>query len=350
MERILLYYPSINIPDGNWLRNSLLYTDKVATIFPFFDMYDKRINDDTKILFDEGQYQPISVLNELKPSHTEFNSFQANFINIIKSKEFDAQKKDINKYEWEQNQGITDYTILAEKLSHNLADFLADKKLLQRENMGVFSVERNCAIIYMSMLADYLACINKHLVIPSTDKQEFERLTYQLADKKVLTTRLQLHNCLPTPSPNTSIKKIIEFKKKRKQELLQFRELLDKVEKEVNEIEDFQEQKLRLIQFQEKIQKELIEITKLLGDSRLDFVLNGFSSLLDFKQKEVIGTVSGLSVVGAGIATSLPLIGLGAGALLLTGTLISSYKKINRQVESNASSYIYYAQREGILT
>jgi hypothetical protein len=76
MERILLYYPSINIPDGNWLRNSLLYTDKVSSIIPFIDMNDERLNDDMKILFDEGQYQPISVFNELNPSHKEFPKFQ----------------------------------------------------------------------------------------------------------------------------------------------------------------------------------------------------------------------------------------------------------------------------------
>jgi len=349
MERILLYYPAINIPDGNWLRNSLLYTDKVASIVPFVDMNDNRIDDDTKSLYDNGFYQPISVFNNLNPSHKEFNKFQENFINTIESKEFKAYQKVTNDYPWGQDKGMTDYSMYAEKLSHEIAEFLQERNLLKRGNYGVMTVEKNSAIIYMSMLADYLASISNDLVIPSTDEQEFEKLTFQLADKKVLTHRLQLDSCLPTPTPDTEIKDIIKFKKARKQELLQFRAILDTVESELNKTEDEKEKKLKLVQFQEKLQKELLEIKKLLGDSKLDFILNGFSSLLDFKQKEIVGTVSGLGLAGAGVVASLPFVGLGAGLLLLTGTLISSYKKINRQVEANSSSYIYYAQQAGLL-
>ena len=349
MERILLYYPAINIPDGNWLRNSLLYTDKVASIVPFVDMNDERIDNDTKLLYDNGLYQPISVFNNLNPGHAEFNKFQENFISTIESAEFNAYQKITNDYPWGQDRGMTDYSMYAEKLSYEITEFLSERNLLKRGNMGVMTVEKNSAIIYMSMLADYLASINKDLVIPSTDEQEFEKLTFQLADKKVLTHRLQLDSCLPTPSPDTNIKDIIKFKKTRKQELIQFREMLDQVETELNKVADEKEKKLKLVQFQEKLQKELIEIKKLLGDSKLEFILNGFSSLLDFKQREVVGTVTGLGVAGAGVVASLPLIGLGAGALLLTGTLVSSYKKINRQVQANSASYIYYAQKAGLL-
>jgi hypothetical protein len=351
MERILLYYPSINIPNGGWLRNSLLYTDKVSSIVPFLDMTDQRLNDDMRLLLQEEQYEPISVFNQIKPSQTEFKTFQNNFIDTINSKEFQSYKKDITKYEYGSDRGIMDYTMYAEKLTNEVAGFLAERDLLKRGNMGVFLVEKNTANIYMSMLADYLACINrKHLIIPSTDEQEFERLTYQIADEKVLTHRIQLNNCLPTPSANATIKDIVKFKNKRKQELLQFREVLDNTEADIQNANSDQERKLKMIQFKEKVQKEIIEIKKMLGDSKLDFVLNGLSSLLDFKQKEVVGTISGLGVVGAGVITSLPLVGLGAGVILLTGTLISSLKKINRQVQVNSSSYIYYAQKRGILT
>lgn len=351
MERILLYYPSINIPDGNWLRNSLLYTDQVSSIVPFADTKDERLSDEMRILLDEGQYHPTSVFKELDPSNKEFTKFQKNFINTIESKEFKSYKKEIKKYGYRQNQGITNYTMYAEKLSQKMANFLSDKNLLKRGNMGVFSVEKNTAIIYMSMLADYLACINsRYLVIPSTDKQEFEKLAFQLADEKVLTHRIQLNDCLPTPSTSATLRDIVKFKSKRKQELLQFREVLDNVEAEINAAENDQERKMKMIRFKERVQKEIIEIKKLLGDSKLDFVLNGLSSLLDFKQKEVVGTISGLSVAGAGVIASIPFVGLGAGALLLSGTLISSFRKIKRQVQANSSSYIYYAQKAGILT
>lgn len=351
MERILLYYPSINIPDGRWLKNALLYTDKVASIVPFVDMNDIRIDNDTKALYDDGLYQPISVFNNLDSSHKEFYKFKQNFIDTIDSKEFRSFKRETQDYEWAKGRGIAAYSIYAEKLSYEIIDFLRERNLLKPEDKGVFSVEKKSAIIYMSMLADYLACINmKDLIIPSTDQQEYEKLAYQLTDEKALTHRFQLDNCLPSPSPYTTIKDIIKFKKKRKQELLQFREILDNAEVEIYSAENDSEIKRKMIHFQEKIQKEVIKIKKLLGDSRLEYVLNGFSSLFDFKQKEIVGTVTGLGLAGTGLVVSLPFVGLGAGALLLTGTLVSSYKKINRQVQSNSSSYIYYAQKAGILT
>jgi hypothetical protein len=349
MEKILLYYPSTNIPDGKWLRNSLLYTDKVASILPY-DMGSERISDETKLLFDEDLYQPIYVFNELNPGHPEFEKFENNFLDTIKSEAFEKILKRIEFYSAGQNKELADYEMFVNKLTYRIADYLRNNNLL-RETVAYdeIALEKNTAIIYMSMLADYLARINKNLVIPSTDEREFETLAFQLADEKALTYRIQLDNCLPTPLPDANIKDIVKFKKKRKLELLNFREELEKAEKEINLVDDNQERKEKMKKFQDRIEKEIIEIKKLLGDSKLEFILNGFSSLLDFKQKEIVGTVSGLGIVGGGVIASLPLIGLGAGALLLTGTLVSSFKKINRQVEANSFSYIYYAQQQGIL-
>lgn len=349
MERILLYYPSINIPDGNWLRNSLLYTDKVASIFPFENLDDSRVSDDTRILYDEGLYKPISVFNEFNPTHKELKKFEKNVIDTLSSDEFRQLQTTVERYNRQQNLGFADYEMYVNKLTSNVAAYLGEHGLIRHSHYFEVRVEKLSAIVYMTLLADYLASVNKDLVIPSTDEQEYERLAFQLANDKVLTHRIQLDNCLPTPSFEVSIKDIIKFKKKRVQELLQFRIELDKIEVEINSCADDISRKRKMVQFQEKVQKELIEIRKLLGDSKIDYVLNGFSSLLDFKQKEIVGTGTGLGVAGAGVVANLPLIGLGAGVLLLTGTLISSFRKINRQVEANSSSYIYYAQKAGIL-
>lgn len=350
MKRILLYYPSVNIPDGNWLRNSLLYTDKVASIFPFQNIEDERVNKEMRTLFDEGLYNPISVFDNFNHSHKELEKFEKNFIETVSSDEFKNVQSTITTYNRQQDLGLGDYEMYVNKLTENASRFLTENNLMRYGLYDEVRVEKFSAIVYMSMLADYLACTNKDLVIPSTDEYEFERLAFQLSNEKTLTHRIQFDNCLPTPNSNVSIEKIIKFKKKREQELLQFRIELDKIEADINAATDDISRKRKMVQFQEKVQKELIEIKKLMGDSKLDFILNSFSSLLDFKQKEIIGTATGLGVAGIGIVSSLPLVGLGAGALLLSGTLVSSNRKINRQVEANSSSYIYYAQKEGILT
>ena len=34
MAQTILYYPTINIQDGSWLRNAILYWDEVSSIVP----------------------------------------------------------------------------------------------------------------------------------------------------------------------------------------------------------------------------------------------------------------------------------------------------------------------------
>jgi hypothetical protein len=345
MKRVLLYYPAINIPDGNWLRNSLLYTDSIASIFPFYSVDDERVSEETKMLYSEGFYEPIQLFGKLIDANPEFKKFEKLFIDTIESSGFKKLKKEYKKYKHDENS----FTLYAEKLSHSLADYLTKKKLLTRENYGILSVEKNAAIVYMSMLATYLARTSTDsLLIPSTDQQEYEKLAFQLADNKELTYRFQLDKCLPSPSPDCSIKSILKFKKKREQELIKFRKEIDKLESELKSANDDEERKLKMIQFQEQIKLDLIEIKKLMGDSSLKYLLNGLSSLLEIKKPEIVGTLTGLGVAGA-VATVLPFVGLGAGALLLTGTLVSSYRQIHREVAANSSSYIYYAGEAGII-
>lgn len=346
----LLYYPSTNIPNGEWLRNSLLYTDKVSSILPY-DMGSNHVSDLTKLLSDEEIYYPIYVYDELQKYNPEFETFENNFIETIESNEFKKIKTEYqNFYSNNTDVGIADFEMFKNKFTYRIAEYLSNNQLLKESSyQDEVAVEKNTAAIYLGMLADYLARINNNLVIPSTDEQEYEKLVFQLADKKSLTYRIHLDNCLPTPLPHTEIKDILKFKKKRKYELFQFREQLKKLEDEISSVDDHQERKKKFNDFHDKIEKEIIEIKKLLGDSKLKFLLNSFSSLLDFKQKEIVGTLSTLGIVGSGVIASLPLIGLGAGALLLTGTLISSFKEINRKVQVYSSSYIYYAQKEGLL-
>jgi hypothetical protein len=35
MAQTILYYPTINIQDGTWLRNAILYWDEVSSIVPY---------------------------------------------------------------------------------------------------------------------------------------------------------------------------------------------------------------------------------------------------------------------------------------------------------------------------
>ena len=345
IERVLLYYPSTNIPDGAWIRNSLLYTDKVSSILPY-DMGSDHVTDLTKLLSDEELYDPIDIFKVLNSYHPDYETFENNFIETIESEAFKKIKTDFIYY----SENTSHYEMFKNKFSNKIVQYLSEHQLLEDRPWGEVAVEKNTAAIYLGMLADYLARISKKKITPSTDEQSFEDLVFRLADKKVTTLKIQLNDCLPTPRPDVQIKDIVKFKKKRIQELSQFRKVLDDNEAKLNSASNNEERKDLMIKFKEDYEREVRSLKNLLGDSKLNFLLSGFSSLFDFTKKEVLGTISGLTVASGVVISNLPFVNLGAGALILTGTLVSSYKKINRQVQANSSSYIYYAQKAGILT
>ena len=211
MERILLYYPTTNIPDGAWVRNSLLYTDKVSSILPY-DLGSDHVTDLTKLLSDDGLYHPIYISDVLNSYNPEYKNFEDTFIETIESEAFKKIKTDSLEY---YSENTSNYEMFKNKFTSKIIQYLSAKQLLEDRPWGEVAVEKNAAAIYLGMLVDYLARINnENLIIPSTDEQEFEKLTYQIADKKILTHRIQLDNCLPTLSPNATIKDIVKFKNK----------------------------------------------------------------------------------------------------------------------------------------
>lgn len=355
MERILLYYPAINIPNGTWLRNSILYTDKVSSIFPFNDMHDVKVNDDMRILCDEGLYKPIYVFNELQKEMylktKEFEDFENNFIETINSDDFKKLQSKTEKYYIDKHKGFKEYGMYLTKLTKRVKEYLIEKNLFKEVSSNEAVVEYNSAIVYMSMLADYLANKNKSdIIVPSTDDKEYQRIAFQLADNKIQTNQIIFENCLPTPAPNVSLKKIIKFKQKRHQELLKFRKEIDKIEKEIISSENNDERKLKMVQFEENYKIEVKELVNLYGDSKLELVGNTFSSLLDFKEKDLsglAGSIAGLGLISSNPFTGIP--GIIAGSVALVMTVINSYKKMKRKIESNSYSYLYYAQNAGVI-
>ena len=218
MERILLYYPAINIPNGVWLRNSILYTDKVSSIFPFENINDNGVEDETKYLYDEGQYQPIFIkkaLTEAEDSKDKnLHEFEYKFIKTIKSEKFKQMQNKFNQNnrKWDWNS----YILYSGKITQDISEVLSRMNLLSDFRSEESRMEKTTAILYLSMIANYLANNNNNnLVIPSTDQKEYEKIAFQLYPENTISSfKLILENCLPTPTPHTSLKKIINFKKK----------------------------------------------------------------------------------------------------------------------------------------
>lgn len=350
VERILLYYPAISIPNKQWLRQAILYTDKVSSMVPFESVNDGGISDELKMLYDEGQYQPIYVFNEIAALMPVLKEFEQNFREAIEGEAFQNMQKSVVGYNRNNILGVGDLIQCIQTLTPETARFLKERQLMGVvTSIGGIEVEKTTAAIYASMLAETLASINKDLVIPSTDQQVFETLSFQMGKTGYQTHRLAFQNCLPSPGDDVDLVKIVKFKQKRYAELLAFRKEIDGLENDLKTAESDEDRKLSMVKFSEGIQTHLIDIQRLLGESRMDWVLKSFSSLLDFKKKEIVGTIGTLGIAGAGVVAHLPLAALGAGAAVLTGTIISSFRNINRTVQGNSFGYVYYAEKEGLV-
>lgn len=57
MAQSILYYPKIDIQDGAWLRNAILYWDEVSSIVPY-EEYDN-LSVELQYLKNLGVYSPI---------------------------------------------------------------------------------------------------------------------------------------------------------------------------------------------------------------------------------------------------------------------------------------------------
>ena len=75
MAQTILYYPRINIHDGSWLRNAILYWDEVSSIVPYENYED---------LSPELLYlQNLGVYRAIYPQDLFFSEYAEDFCNSI---------------------------------------------------------------------------------------------------------------------------------------------------------------------------------------------------------------------------------------------------------------------------
>ena len=75
MAQTILYYPTINIQDGTWLRNAILYWDEVSSIVP----YENYPDFSPELLY----LKELGVYKAVYPQSLFFSEFAEDFCNSI---------------------------------------------------------------------------------------------------------------------------------------------------------------------------------------------------------------------------------------------------------------------------
>lgn len=350
-KRTALYYPTINVPNGPWLRQALLYWDEIASIVP--QEWDNTVlipySPDIEYLQSEGEFRPIrpETIIEQRP-FSEVRELENEFRDIVESEGYQfhlGPKKD-----W-----TIDSRVHTDKVSKGLFDYLTEKGLAKssrkrKESLDWYLFERKTALLYMSLLAKYLADIDPQLTIPSTDREDYRDLVY-LAKANTpgfACADILCKNILPVPQEGVSLTDILDFKHRRRTELLRFRALVDQFERDLTSANSIAEVRDVGVRFTESVERGVAELTDVLNDARISTTVGSLRSLVSIKSPTFWSTVSVLAGKATKIADfpiGYSIVGLGIIGFIEIGCHLVDRKNEQRaKLRESAFSYLYYAK------
>lgn len=365
MNRTILYYPTINIPNEKWLRHALLYWDEISSIVP--NTYDSRIMDglspNIHYLINEGQFRPMQPEDLIIKGDNwqEFEQFRNEFRKIVESETFQhflqRRYKPFSRIHIDK-VGRRDVAMVhGNKTSDSIFHFLEEKGLAKRHDSDHewLFFEKNTAYLYMSLLAKYLADIDSNQTTIGTDYQVYEKFNFKRVTESegFPVISLSLDNVLPSPKGNVPFERIIDFKRKREQNLLHFKNHLSDFQVKVSQTKSQGELNEAAITFKESLVAGVKDLNAVLRDSMIESSFKAFKSLINLKSPTMFATASVLLNNKFGLV-NLPVnfttIGLAVmGTIELTGTYIELQNKKRAMERTSPFSYIYQAQKYGLV-
>lgn len=350
MKRRILYYPTINITDGVWLRNALLYWDEISSIMPYQDD-DFEISPELQNLMDTHYYVPT------RPDDIMYSKLYSEFIDEVKIKinEYNPRLHISGNFSCVHKSKVesTFYHLHNSKISGDILPLLQEKsEILYSENRQWIYIEEELSNIYMAVLAKYLAAINHEDTVIGSDKQGNEDYIYKT---RRATTRYNnrqpflSYKCsiLPVPNMDTSIDEIIDFKRRRADELLNFRQLLTEFEEKLSKSTDIVEVKSLCIEFEEKLAMKANDIHRVMKECRWNLKPSLMNAMVGISLPGILNTIEMF-----GVPVNLTQKGIGIAA----GTALSIYLSFREagnirktELADNPYAYIYHARMENIL-
>lgn len=226
----LIYYPSFEFTDEQWLKFALLYIGEINPIIPdsgdthLSDLFH-RINYDTDLIKIHRPHYSEGEVASLKALETIDSLLQNTYL-------YYGAFKRRNTGDWE-NKHLQDYTIFHEKFNTNFYNYCLNKNLGHSCVEGL-KVHKELAYLYMTILADYIAESNGTSII--TDKAFPEKLSIiarqntKTSLEKTTLARSTIELRLPSNLSEISIDELIELRNKQgfRQKLDAFHVELDK--------------------------------------------------------------------------------------------------------------------------
>lgn len=338
MTRTLLYYPSIDITNSQWIKSSILYWDSISSIVPR-NLQGKFLKSKTiQILRDEGLYEPFHPDHHIEREQGLTQEF------IERHQSLKARRL-LNPSQ--HTKGY--YKVYYWKFPEEARNYLLDHKYAI-PNREWLVLDRLDGLLYMSVLAKYLANQVTYMdITPSTDYLEYQDLAFKAVTAQNIApgAQITLYGFLPTPREDVPIKKLIEFKRKREGELHRFQRLIDTYHNQLQSATESKQVNGIVRKFKEEMSHEVKDIRKIFDDHKIPTLLGAVKTLLGI---EVPALIAMMSSFADAIPSWLKVVGAGAlGAISIRKYQLDVRNKQQELLSSKPYSYIYLAEKEGVI-
>ncbi|TCK98020.1 hypothetical protein EDC19_0426 [Natranaerovirga hydrolytica] len=347
----ILYYPNINIEDSIWLRNALLYWDKVSSIMPY-DNSEYSLSSQVRYIMGTDYFEPT------RPDELMFSDFYNDFIDELQLRvdEFDLRKTrgyktrvHRSKIETMQRDSLLHHT----KISSAVLPILKKKMDIDRAEGGNWYImNESLADLYMSVLAKYLAVIDQDDTVIGTDRYQYQNYAYK---RRAFSTRFD--NCktfldlrcsgLPTPNMDIPLSDILNFKEKRKNELLRFRLLMKEKERQLKSCESVVEMKDKINTFQDEIALGLSDLERVMKDSNWKTRATVYGTLISVSVPNIIEVAE---MFGSHIPLTYKGVAIASGVALGGALAMKEIGNMRQEAIANSQfAYVYHAKHKSII-
>ncbi len=350
MKKRILYYPNINITNDVWLRNAVIYWEEVSSIMPYQDD-DYEISPDIIYLMSTGNFIPT------RPDEIMMSDLYEDFIMEVEHK-FNDYKPSFSSFSNREcvhkSKFKTDLqSIHRTKLSYDIIDLIQKKSNINlNDNEQWVMMDKGLSDIYMSVLAKYLAAISYEDTSIGTDRVHKQDKIFKpkdgICDRNNRQSFLNYRfSSLPVPNSDVPFEDILEFKEKRKDELIKFRVEIDEFEKKLGVTEDIVEIKKIFRIFEDKLNINIRDLNTVMKECNWGILESVMKGLVSFSIPNIVDSVEN---IGLNINPLFKWMSAASASTLSFQLSINEVGRIkNKAISENPFAYIYYGKREKII-
>ncbi|MBR5479519.1 MAG: hypothetical protein IKU84_05020 [Clostridia bacterium] len=343
MSRTILYYPTIDIPNETWIKNTLLYWDKISSIVPY-----------------KGYAMSYNV-----SKLCEYNCYESIYPEDVFSKNPDVFFDTLERRLWSlPAHGDGTAYINENKMFYIHGwEFMEQYPEIKRlfENVPCVngewrSISKKAAMAYMKTLAEFAIEGNDEMII-GTDKMSNADYLKEGYGRKIEENSLfefVFNKYVPMPDKNVSIEQILEFKSKHRKALMDFQTEIYDLQRNLSCCENKIDEVLN--EFKNRIEEAKIIAEKTLKDYSLKYLQGslktGFKCLIPINASDLLACVlNGLDISNI-LEDILNPQRLMVGTVATVGihvakAIVRDVKEYKRISGSNLA-YIMHADRNGM--